>query len=424
MPPPAPAGAAFVALRLFLPFALGNLLASLYRNVNKVLAPAMEQELAIGDAAVGAFTSAYFLAFALVQLPLGLALDRFGPRRTQAVLLAVAATGAMLFALADDGLTLALAEGLIGIGVAGAMMAAFKLFALWLPKPKLALANGLLLACGGLGGMIASAPAAAAAEVLGWHGLYHLLAAATAGVAVLICLAVPERRGADEGGGRQLRGLVFVLRSRLFWQVAPLAMTAQAVWLSMQMLWFAPWLRDVAGLAGSAAADTLFAGGAGVVAGYVGLGWLASRLERNGISAGHTAAAGTALFIAVQLPIALGWPLPAWMPVVAFLFSGTAPLIFHAWLSQGFGPALAGRANTSLTLLAFALTSLFHVSAGWVLERFPAADGGHTGLGYLVVFGAWIAGQAAAFAWFLAAGRGADGQRSRRRPAPLARARR
>ena len=411
-----------MALRLFLPFALGNLLASLYRNVNKVLAPAMEQELAIGDAAVGAFTAAYFLAFALVQLPLGLALDRFGPRRTQAALLAVAAAGAVLFALAGDDLTLALAEGLIGIGVAGAMMAAFKLFALWLPKPRLALANGLLLACGGLGGMIASSPAAAAAEALGWHGLYFLLAAATAGVALLICLAVPERR--DEDRGRQLRGLVFILRSRLFWRVAPLAMTAQAVWLSMQMLWLGPWLRDAAGLAGSAAADVLFAGGVGVVAGYVGLGWLASRLERNGISAGHTAAAGTALFIVAQLPIALGWPLPAWMPVVAFLFSGTAPLIFHAWLSQRFGPALAGRANTSLTLLAFALTSFFHVSAGWVLERFPAADGGHAGLGYLVVFGGWIAVQTAAFAWFLAAGRWPGGQRSRRRPTPLASARR
>ena len=110
-----------------------------------------------------------------------MALDRYGPRRTQTALLTVAAAGALLFGLGSDTLTLALARALIGAGVSGCLLASFKIFALWLPKRKLPLANGLLLACGGAGVMASSAPAQAAIEAIGWRDLFHLVAAATPG---------------------------------------------------------------------------------------------------------------------------------------------------------------------------------------------------------------------------------------------------
>lgn len=391
-------GRAFIALRIFLPFALGYALSYLYRTVNAVLAPVLGHELGIDAAAMGLITGAYFFAFAAVQIPLGMALDRFGPRRTQTLLLALAAAGAALFSLGTDTAWLAAARGLIGAGVAGCLLASFKLFALWLPKERLPLANGLVLACGGLGAMAASSPVEAATAAMGWRPLFQLLAAITLAVALLIGLAVPERRAAGEPKGlaQQLRGIAFILRSRPFWRLAPLVMTAQAAWMSIQALWFGPWLRDVAGLDAGAAAATLTAGGFAMAAGYAGLGWLAWRLSRAGVPVARVAAWFTAVFIAVQALLALNAPVAPWLLVAAFACSGGAPTIFYAALTQAFPVALAGRVNTSLALPVFALAGLLQLATGIVLDLFATpADG------YLAAFGGWALLQLACFAWFL-----------------------
>ena len=79
--------------RLVPAYAAGYFLSYGLRSVNAVIAPELMQELSMTAAGLGLLTSAYFLAFGLFQLPLGLLLDRFGPRRVEAVLLLVAACG-------------------------------------------------------------------------------------------------------------------------------------------------------------------------------------------------------------------------------------------------------------------------------------------------------------------------------------------
>ncbi len=402
-PPDAPPGLLFVVGRVFLPFALGYFLSYMYRTANAVLGPVLGRELGIDAAAVGLLTGAYFFAFAGVQIPLGMALDRYGPRRTQTALLAVAAAGAFLFGLGGDTLSLALARALIGAGVSGCLLASFKIFALWLPKQKLPLANGLLLACGGAGVMASSSPVQAAVEAIGWRDLFHLLAAATAAVAAVVFLVAPERRA--EGEPRdlagQIRGLALIFRSRPFWSVAPLVMTAQAAWMSTQALWFGPWLRDIAGLDAGRAADALFIGGVAMVLGYASLGWLTERLSRVGVRVGAVAGVATAVFIGVQVLLATSAPLPAWMLTAAFAYTGGAPTLFYAGLTQKFPVAMAGRVNTSLALFTFALAGLLQLAMGAVLDVFPTGDGGYTGAGYLVAFGGWAAVQTTCFVWFL-----------------------
>jgi len=396
-------GLAFVFGRIFLPFALGYFLSYMYRTVNAVLGPVLGAELGIDAAAVGLLTGAYFFAFAGVQVPLGMALDKFGPRRTQTVLLTVAAIGAFAFGLGDDTLSLALARAVIGAGVSGCLLASFKIFALWIPRQKLPLVNGLLLACGGAGVMASSSPVQAAVETIGWRDMFTLIAAATIAVAAIIFFVVPERRAEGEPKTLhdQLQGLKFIFRSRLFWSVAPLVMTAQAAWMSTQALWFGPWLRDIAGLDADAAADALFIGGVGMVLGYASLGWLTERLSRIGIAVGMVAGVATALFIVVQLLLATGAPLPAWLLTAAFAYTGGAPTIFYAGLTQKFPVAMAGRVNTSLALFTFSLAGLLQLAMGAVLDFFPAQEGGYTATGYLVAFGGWAAIQIACFAWFL-----------------------
>lgn len=147
---------ALLALRIVLPFAFGYFLSYLYRAVNAVIAPDLTHDMGLDASALGLLTAAYFLTFAAFQLPLGILLDRYGPRRVEAALLIFAAIGAALFAWAPNEGTLIFARALIGFGVSACLMAAFKAYVMWFPMERLALINGIHLTAGGLGALMAT----------------------------------------------------------------------------------------------------------------------------------------------------------------------------------------------------------------------------------------------------------------------------
>ncbi|MEM7119786.1 MAG: MFS transporter [Pseudomonadota bacterium] len=398
---------AFIITRVFAPFALGYFLSYSFRTVNAVLGPELANDLAIDAAGIGLLTGAYFLAFAAAQIPLGMALDRFGPRRTQTVLLGVAALGALAFSFGDDVGSLALARALIGAGVSGCLLASFKAFALWLPKRKLPLVNGYLLAFGGLGVAAASAPVQFALDHMTWRELFQVVAGMTLFVAIIIFIAVPDREaeGEPRSMADQFRGLGQIFRSRLFWGTAPLVMTVQAAWMSIQALWLGAWLRDVPGLSGHAAANALMIGGLGMVSGYALLGATTERLGRRGVPTRAVAGSGVAAFIVVQALIVLEAPVPPWLLCFLFGFFGGAATIFYAALTQDFPVALAGRVNTSMALFTFAGAFLLQIGFGFVLDFFPLDGGRYAPIGYQVAFGPWVVVQVVAFIWLVVASR-------------------
>ena len=137
------------------------------------------QELGLGPADLGLLTAVYFLAMAAVQIPLGIMLDRYGPRRVQSACLVFAAAGSALFAWTASMPGLMVGRALIGLGFAAALMASLKAIVLWLPKERIALANGWVVMLGALGAVTATLPAESLVALLGWRGLFLLLAAAT-----------------------------------------------------------------------------------------------------------------------------------------------------------------------------------------------------------------------------------------------------
>src|SRR3954452_24032248 len=183
---------------VILPFSCAYLISYLFRTVNSVIAPDLIAELHLDEAGLGLITSAYLYAFTVFQLPLGLLLDRYGPRRTHAVLLTIAAFGSLLFAIGPDPVTLTIARAVIGIGLSGGLMAAFKANALWLPPARVPLANSVVVAFGGLGVFAATAPSDWMASHFGWRSLFYLLAAVTLLVAVLVYWLAPHGNGQPE----------------------------------------------------------------------------------------------------------------------------------------------------------------------------------------------------------------------------------
>lgn len=189
---------------VFLPFAAGFYLSYLFRNINAVIADPITTELGLDAGQFGLLTSVYFLAFAAAQLPVGILLDRYGPRRVQSGLFVIAAAGAALFALSESFLPLVLSRALIGLGVAAALAAGLKAIVLWFPKERLPLANGWMVMLGALGAVTATTPVEALLASTGWRELFLVLAALTAVCALVVYLVVPDAPSVQRAVGQEM----------------------------------------------------------------------------------------------------------------------------------------------------------------------------------------------------------------------------
>ena len=394
-----------IFLRILLPFALGYYLSYFYRVVNAVLSADLTHDLGLDAEDLGLLTASYFITFAAAQLPLGLALDRWGPRRIEAGLLLFAALGALLFALGENTPQLIVGRGLIGFGVSACLMAAFKAFTQWFDAGRLPMVNGLIMASGGLGALTATAPVQAALQFTDWRGVFLALALVTLLCAAVIFFVVPDHRGSHghEHLADQLRGIRQVFSDRFFWRVAPLSMFSQASFISIQSLWAGPWLRDVAGLPAAEAADILLLVAGAMMAGFLGMGFLAERLGRLGVRPSTVSAAGMSLFLLTQGGILLtpdqDWLIPLWL---LFGFTGTAGIIQYAALSQHFHNRLSGRANTAINLLVFVSAFTLQWLSGVLIDLWPQVSPGHYGVvSYQAAFGLLLALQTLALLWFL-----------------------
>jgi predicted MFS family arabinose efflux permease len=394
-------------LRVLIPFALAYFLSYLFRVVNAVIAPNLAADLQIGPADLGLLTSVYFISFAAFQLPLGLLLDRFGPRSIAAGLLVFAAAGAFAFGTAGGLTGLSLGRALIGLGVSSGYMAAIKAYTLWFPAHQWPRINGLHLAAGGCGALAATLPVEIALGYTDWRGVFRLLAGASAAAAALIYWGVPEKRQPIAAArlGDQLRGIGRVFTSPLFWRVTPLAVVSQVAFMSVYGLWSGPWLRDMAGMSRAEIAVVLFWTSAAMTAGYIIIGVLTERLSRAGIPPMTTAVWGMLLFMAVQallMAAPVSWAKGLW---VLFGFVGTTGVIAYPALAMSFPPQLAGRVSTGLNVLVFIAAFAAQWGIGAVIALFPvmAADR-YAPQGYQASFAILLALQAACLAWYWLAG--------------------
>lgn len=364
-------------LRVFTPFAAGYFLSYLYRAVNAVIAPNLIADVGVGPAALGMLTAIYFISFASSQLPLGVLLDRFGPRRVEGLLLLFAALGALLFSRAEHLTSLVIGRAFIGFGVSACLMAAFKAYAIWIPRDKWPMINGLQMAAGGLGALAATSPVEAALRLTDWRGVFFCLSLITLVIAGCVMFVVPEKSGEStkESLHSQLRGIGEVFTSPVFWRTAPLTTISQATFMAIQGLWAGPWLTHIAQLARPEVARTLFAVALAMVAGFIVLGSAAERLNRRGVPVATTAVAGMTIFMVVQLLLLFpppGLTMTLW---VGFGFFGTSGVIAYSALAQAFPVQLSGRVTTALNLLVFVAAFCCQWAIGAIIGFCADGDG-------------------------------------------------
>lgn len=392
------------ALRVVLPFLAGYFLSYVYRSVNAVLAPALVGEFAISAEQLGFLTGVYFFSFGLFQIPLGVLLDRFGPRRVNATLLVLAAAGALLFASSRSFSDLVLARALIGVGVSACLMATIQAFILWFPPERMGTMIALAYSMGGLGAIAASAPLELALRAYTWRDIFALLAGLTLLLSAVLAFLVPEHPGARRSASlkEQLGGLAAIARDGAFWRVALAIGTTQCAVVSLFTLWITAWLRDVAGYSPAAAAQGLAVAAIALIAGYFFFGRMADLRARRGRSQLPLFMAGVAgalVFLALLVFQVTAAGTLLW---AAFVFCGTAATLAHSILTRRYPRDMAGRINTALNTFTFFGIFAGQWATGAILNLWPPAGAGYDPRGYAWALGALWTVQAAGLAWLWA----------------------
>jgi len=387
---------------VLLPFAAGYFLSYVFRTINALISGPLVSEFGLSAADLGILTAILFLTFGAVQLPLGSWLDRFGPRRVQATLLLVAAIGAAAFACAQDLLGLILGRALIGLGVAGALMAGLKALVLWSPADRIALANGWLIAFGTLGAVTATAPAEILIASIGWRGLFMLLALLSAIAALLILVFVPERprleRGESTASGMSIRA---IYRDARFWRLAPLSATTIGSAWALQGLWAGPWLTDVEELPRQDVVMHLLVMAIALSAFALILGTFGDRLRRRGVPLSAILAFVAKLALLAQLALVLRWPMPTWLPWIAIAGMGAGTVLSFAILSELFPKSASGRANGALNLLHIGGAFAVQIGIGNIIGLWPIEAEKYPPLAYQTALGINLALQVATLLWFV-----------------------
>lgn len=345
----------------------GYLLSQFYRAFLAVLAPVLKTDLGATAAELASASGWWFLAFAAIQLPIGVALDRHGPRRTTGALMAVGAGGAALFAMATAPWHLNVAMALIGVGCAPVLMACYYIFARSFPPALFGTLAGVTIGVGSLGNVAASLPLSAAVELLGWRGAVWVLAGFTGLVALGILALVRD----PPSLARQEKGsLLDLLKMPAIWPILAMMTVCYMPVAGLRGLWVGPYFADVHGF------DAVEIGRIGL---WMGLAMVAGNfvygpLDRWVGSRKWVIFTGNALTVLCLMGL---WAFAEAPPVVAASLLVAAGLVgasFPMVVAHGRAliPAhLMGRGVTLLNLFGIAPIGLAQIATGRIHAASP-----------------------------------------------------
>ena len=386
-------------LPLYMCFAAAYVLSYVYRTVNAVISPDLTASLGVSASSLGLLTSAYFFAFAAMQIPAGMLLDRYGPRRIEPILLGVAGCGALTFAASNDLGGLAFARALIGAGVSVCLMAPLKAIAAWYSSERQASLGAWMMVAGGIGALLSTAPLAEALTVVSWRGIFVALSTMTFVSALWIFLVAPDTPPATERASSPWRGVKIVFRSARLWWIAPLNGLGMGSFMAIQGLWSVPWLMEIDGFTRNVAADHLLLMGLTTLGGYAALALLSTRLARIGVLPRHLFAAGFGLqtlalaLIVVRVPFTYAtWAL--------YGLTAAVNILGYTLLNEGFARDLAARANTALNLAVFSVSFAMQWGIGLIADGARALLGVDPAGGLRVAFTAVLCGEILGMVWF------------------------
>lgn len=397
-----PAMTRAVAVRIFFSFAFGYFISYALRSVNAALAPLFARDLQLSAGELGWLSSAFFLSFTVMQLPLGICLDRYGARRTESALLIIAACGALIISVGHTLWMVSLGRMLIGIGVAACLMAPYAYFRRSFAANRQAQLAMWMLIAGTSGALLATQPALALAQWIGWRMFFVLAACmlACAGAAVFLWTGDHDRQPAGHTAGQPAIGVFSLLIDPLMLRVIPTTIFFSGGFAALQSLWAGPWLTQVLHMSAVQAAEHLLYFNAALLVSYVAMSLLSPRLEKRGISL-----AQQSMIAFIWFPICLGtmlvWQTPeSWIMWVVLAPGVPAVILMQTQTALAFPRHLAGRVLTTFNLVMFGGAFFIQWGIGLLADLFSALQySPETSL--TLAFACLVILQLCSLAWFV-----------------------
>ena len=382
------------ATRVVLVFGLAYFLSYAMRAINAVIAPALSADLQLSNADLGLLSAAYFMGFGMMQLPIGVWLDRHGPRRTESALLLFGAVGAAIFACSHTLLGVWVGRALIGVGVSSCLMAAFKAFRVWYPAERQSQLGSWMLVIGTSGALSATVPVAMLLPLIGWRNIFFGVAGAFLLAAWVLfsrlrdveqamsaahTKPVSSTTAVDAAASTSASdepGYAAIFSDPYFRRMALLGAVHQGGFMALQSLWAGPWMMTVLGMSIEQTSHVLFLFNLSLLIAYLGLSWWAPRYvaygQRRGLPALRVVAIGLSLSVLLQgLMVLLPYP-QSWWLWVPFAVVITVTTLGQTHVSLAFPTALVGRANSAFNLTLFVGAFSLQWGIGLLLDWFVA----------------------------------------------------
>ncbi|NOD96633.1 MFS transporter [Ruegeria sp. HKCCD6228] len=326
---------------------LGYVLSQFFRAFLAVLSLDLERDIGATPEDLAFASGLWFLVFAAMQIPVGWALDKVGPRLTAAALLLVGgAGGSAIFAVATSPLHVSIAMGLIGVGCSPVLMASYFIFAREYPPAKFATLAAVMLGVGSVGNLVASYPTALAVEWMGWRATMVGLAVISAAIALGIWLSLRDTAKVDT---EHKGSLLDLLKEPALWLIMPLMLVAYAPSAALRGLWAGPYLNDVFGLSTTQIGTATLVMGSAMIVGTFVYG----PLDRVFGTRKWVIFTGNALGVVALTLLCVWIDHATWLSVLLLAIIGFTGASFPVIMAHGraFVPAhLVGRGVTLLNL--------------------------------------------------------------------------
>lgn len=372
---------------MILPLSLLFLVSMFYRVSSAVIASELMRDLSLTAEDLGLLSSIFFYAFALTQIPMGIAMDIFGVKRVILCLSSLGIVGAVTFAVATSFPMAFIGRALLGVGMACALMGTYKHISIWFAPGAFATISGLTLSIGTLGNAVATAPLAVAVNLIGWRKAFLLVVCIHLIITFWIYAAVRDYPEGDEQRktspghrGNPLKGsmggILMVFRLPSFWLIALASFVRYGTYISIAGLWAGPYLEHVYHISLVDRGKILLAIPLGYMIASPIFGILSDRVFRNRKAVVLFALFFYTIFI---------YPLTGFFPVlslslivVTFFCIGilsSFSMIMYANVKELLPSSISGTAMSAVNFFTFAGGGFFQHVMGAIIQRFPLAQG-------------------------------------------------
>ncbi len=339
-----------------------------------VMASDLMREFAVGAALLGNLAAFYFYAYASIQIPVGVLVDNFGPRRVITIATLLTAIGCLVFATAGTLHAAYAGRLLIGAGAAFSWVTGLALIARWFPPRRYAFVSGLSNIAGMLGAASAQAPLAALVEAAGWRA--PIIGAALFGIALALASWLLIRDRPENADGTLstpprrafLHSLRLAASNRQTWIVSAYTGAVIAPFLGLSSLWGVPYLMHVHGFARPSAALVMSSMIAGMAVGGMAIGWISDYIGRRKPMM-FVAIIGQALSILVTFywqPVAKEW---LFVPIAAIGLFASGLIIGFATVRESNAPEATGAASGMVNTAVIGGGALIQPLIGLILDR-------------------------------------------------------